>query len=365
MVRLPIILIFAFLVGLFACKGKQDKLSSVLIKETIKDIAKTNVLMGSAVGIAGERPKQWNRFEVLLLKATDEELLALANDTNAVVRCYAFQALVTRSKTDVFPIVVQHLSDTTPVHTLYGCLGGSQKTGDFFLKTFTEIRGKYKSQSLTEKQKAIIDSLLLFDNGSRLEARDKLLAEIEPLEKYYKRIRHLATEENNKMAFVALSKFKKQEDKPLFEQLLKDTDGQTYGFTAVVNFPDRSFFPVLQQTLRNEVKKDNGGNDSRLQLLYQAIVQYKDQTSRQLLQSVLREAKGMQSIYHSDYLHQALKKYPAAIYGGLLKPIYAVSPTETPAAHNSSFAIGWQKEEQSAANRLSATVVSRTFNIEL
>jgi len=329
MLRLSFILIFALLVGLFTCKGKQDKLSSASINEITIEIAKTNVLMGGAVGIAGERPKQWDRYEFLRLKATDRELLALTNDTNAVVRCYAFQALATRSKTDLFSIVVQHLSDTACVHTLYGCLGGSQKSGDFFLETITEIRGNNSFQRLTEMQKAIIDSLLLFDNGSRLEARDKLLVEIEPLEKYYKRIKQLATAENNKVAFVALSKFKKQEDKPLIEQLLKDTDSQTYGFSAVVNFPDRSFFPVLQQTLRNEVTKENNGNDKRLQMLYQAIVQYKDQTSRQLLQSVLREAKGMQSIYHSDYLHQALKKYPAAIYDGLLKPIYAVAPTET------------------------------------
>lgn len=285
--------------------------------------------MGGAVGIAGERPEQWDRYEVLRSKATDRELLALTNDTNAVVRCYAFQALVTRSKTDIFPIVVQHLSDTTTVHTLYGCLCGLQKAGDFFLEAFTEIRGNDKFEQFTEKQKAIIDSLLLFDNGSKLEARNKLLADIQSLEKYYKRIRQLATEENSKMAFVALSKFKKQEDTPLIEQLLKDIDSQTFGFSAVINFPDRSFFPVLQQTLRNEVTKENGGNDWRIQLLYQAIVQYKDQTSRQLLQSVLKEAKGMQSIYHSDYLHQALKKYPAAIYDGLLKPIYAVAPTET------------------------------------
>lgn len=285
--------------------------------------------MGGAVGIAGERPKQWDRYEALHSKATDKELLALTNDTNAVVRCYAFQAFVTRNKTDIFPIVVQHLSDTTTVHTLFGCLGGSQKAGDFFLETITETRGNDNFQRLTEKQRAIVDSLLLFDNGSRLKARDELLAEIEPLEKYYKRIRQLATEENNKMAFVALSKFKKQEDKSLIKQLLKDTDSQTYGFSAVVNFPDRSFFPVLQQTLTNEVTKDNSGNDRRLQLLYEAIVQYKDQTSRQLLQSILREAKGMQSIYHSDYLHQALKKYPASIYDGLLKPIYAVASTKT------------------------------------
>lgn len=328
MVRLSIILIFAFIAGLFACKGKQDKLSSASINEITREIAKTNVLMGGAVGIAGERPKQWDRYEILRSKATDRELLALTNDTNVVVRCYAFQALATRSKTDLFSIVVQHLSDTTTVHTLYGCLGGSQKAGDFFLETIMEIRGNDSFERLTEKQKAIIDSLLLFDN-SRLEARDNLLAEIEPLEKNYKRLRQLATEENNKMAFVALSKFKQQEDKPLIEQLLKDTDSQTYGFAAVVNFPDASFFPILKQTLINEIAKNNDGNDERLQMLYQAIVQYKDQPSRQLLQSVLKEAKGMQSIYHSDYLHQALKKYPAAIYEGLLKPIYAVAPTET------------------------------------
>jgi len=329
MVRLPIIWIFAFLVGLFACKGRQDKLSSPSIDEITREIAETNVLMGDAVGIAGERPKQWDRYDILRSNATDSELLALTNDTNAVVRCYAFQALVARSKTDLFPIVVQRLSDTTTVHTLYGCIGGSQKAGDFFLETITEIRSNDKFQRLTGKQKAIIDSLLLFDNSSKLEARDKLLTEIQPLEKYYKRIRQLATEENNKMAFVALSKYKRPEDKPLIEQLLKDIDSQTYGFSAVVSFPDRSFFPVLQQTLRNEVTKDNGGNDRRLQLLYQAIVQYKDQTSRKLLQSVLKEAKGMQAIYHADYLHQALKKFPSAIYDGLLKPIYAVAPTET------------------------------------
>jgi dTDP-4-amino-4,6-dideoxygalactose transaminase len=208
MMRQSTILIFAILVGLLACKGKQDKLSSASIIEITSDIAKTNVLMGGAVGIAGERPKQWDRYDVLRSKGTDKELLALTSDTNAVVRCYAFQA------------------------------------------------------------------------------------------------------------------------KLLIEQLLKDPNRQTDGFAAVVNFPDLSFFPVLQQTLRNEITKNNGGNNERLQWLYQAIVQYKDQPSRQLLQSVLNEAKGMQSIYHKDYLHQAIKLYPATIYDGLLKPIFSSTPTE-------------------------------------
>jgi hypothetical protein len=211
---------------------------------------------------------------------------------------------------------------------LYGCLGGSQKAGDFFLEIITEIRGNDKFHQLNEKQKATIDSLLLFDSGNKLEARDKLLSEIEPIEKYYTRIRQIATKENNKVAVVALSKYRKPQDKPLIEQLLKDPNSQSYGFAAVRNFPDASFFPVLRQALRNDVTKDNGGNDERLQLLYQAIVQYKDQPSRQLLKFVLNEATGMQSIYHSDYLQQALKLYPATIYDGILKPVFSSTPTE-------------------------------------
>jgi hypothetical protein len=84
----------------------------------------------------------------------------------------------------------------------------------------------------------------------------------------------------------------------------------------------------LQQVLRNEITKNNSGNDERLQLLYEAIVQYKDQASRQLLKSVLHEAKDMQYIYHSDYLNMALRKYPATIYKGLVKPVFKGVPKE-------------------------------------
>ena len=281
MVRQSVILIFSVLVGLFTCKGKQDNLSSIPINEIVKDIAKSNVLMGAAVGIADERPKQWDRYEELHSRATDAQLLTLVNDTNAVVRCYAFQALTERNSNDLLPVVLQHISDTATVHTLYGCLGGSQKVGDFFLETVTSSGGNDKFYRLTDKQKATVDSFLLFSNGNKLEAKDRLLAEHEPLEKYYQRIRQIAIEENNKMAVVALSKYKRPQDKPLISALLPDAGSQLYGFAAVVNYPDPSFFPFLQQTLITEITKNNGGNDKRLQLLYQAIVQYKDQPSRQ------------------------------------------------------------------------------------
>src|SRR5436305_7843741 len=112
--KLKILMLIIF-VALFACKNNQDKLSSTPLSEIIKDIAKENVLMGPMVGIAGVRPRQWERYETMQSKATDKELLELTNDTNKVVRSYAFHALAERGTTDLFPIVLQHLSDTAQV----------------------------------------------------------------------------------------------------------------------------------------------------------------------------------------------------------------------------------------------------------
>ena len=322
------ILIFTLILGLFACKEKHDRLSSKSVSEVVRAIANTNVVMGSAVGYGAQRPEQWDRYAVLRSKATDKELLALTNDTNSVVRCYAFQALVERNRTDIFPILLLHLSDTATVHTLYGCIGDSQKVGDFFLERVTESGANGKFYQLNDKQKVIIDSLLLFEDGNNLEARDKLLATLQPLTQYYVRVRHLAVKENNKPAVLALAKFKRQEDKTLIEELLTDANDQSYGFAAVVSFPDPSFFPALQQALKNEATKKTSNGNNRLQLLYDAIVQYKGQPSRELLESTLQELTGMQWIYHADYLHQALRMYPSEIYDGLLKPVFTVNSME-------------------------------------
>jgi hypothetical protein len=327
-VKHSLLFITFLLAGLFACKHTPNEASSKTIDQLVKEIAEDNVFKGPAVGIAGVRPEQWNRYEGLRLRATETELLKLVNNENAVVRCYAFQALAGRNRNALFPVALQHLSDTTEVDTIFGCEGGSQKVGDFFLETVIGNQGNGTFNQLTKKQKETIDSLLIFERKNKLVARDALLSEVFPSQKYYRRIRQMATEENNKMAVVALSKYKNQQDKLLIEQLLKAANNQTYGFAAVANFPDRSFFPILQQTLKNEVTKGSHGNDERLQLLYEAMVQYKDSSSRQLLQWALYNAKGMQSIYHYDYLHQALKKFPAEIYTGLLKPIHIPVPAE-------------------------------------
>jgi hypothetical protein len=324
---------------LLACKGKQEErpnTSDVLrepvlasdkrsfaFRAIVTDIAKANVVMGSAVGIAGSRPEQWDRYVALRSMATDKELLALTSDTNTVVRCYAFQALVERNTIDLFPVVLRHLSDTAAVHTLYGCLGGSQKVGDFILGKISARSSQDGYYVMNMSQRNIVDSLLLYENDNRLEAREKLLIKMEPLKKYYIPVRRLVTEGCNKTAIVALSKYREQQDIHLIKELLKDPNSQELGFGAVTNFPHRSFYPFLEKALKDKIENSREGG---LQELYYALVQYKDQASKQLLKYALSEAKDMQYVYHSDCLSQALREYPAKIYEGIVKPIYTGRP---------------------------------------
>src|SRR5687768_2903466 len=101
MIKQHLILSSFLLLGLLACKEHENRSSSKSISQLTNEIAKDNVLKGSAVGIAGEKPEQWKRYEELKSWTTEADLIALTNDTNAVLRCYAFQALAEKGTTDL------------------------------------------------------------------------------------------------------------------------------------------------------------------------------------------------------------------------------------------------------------------------
>src|SRR5690606_15153443 len=88
-----------------------DSQISKPVLELVKQIAEENILMDSAVGGAGMRPKQYDRFEKLKNKATLKELRMLTNHPNGVVRCYAIQGLILKKEnSDIFfSIIKKHL----------------------------------------------------------------------------------------------------------------------------------------------------------------------------------------------------------------------------------------------------------------
>ncbi|MEO5649177.1 MAG: hypothetical protein ABIR03_04540 [Ginsengibacter sp.] len=96
------------------------------VKKIVKAIAKANVYELRAVNnIAKPATQQSLRFQDLLKVATVENLTKLATkNKNAVVRLYAYKALINKLKDIPIDVVHQFNNDTTLVHTLEGDTAG-------------------------------------------------------------------------------------------------------------------------------------------------------------------------------------------------------------------------------------------------
>lgn len=289
------------------------------IEKIVKGIAKDNVLKSSGVGIAGAKTDQWDRYISLKTKATNEELINLTDNENGVVRCYSFQALATRKNIDLLPILTKQLTDTTTITTFQGCIISDQMVGDFFIDVVTPNYIDLDAYKLTENERQQIDSILIFDKNIRLSAKSEVLGKLKPKEKYYNRVREIVIEEKNNNGLIALSKFQNQQDKELIIERLNSnkTDIQYYGLQAVIYFPDSSFFSHLKDIHKVEIKKPTGFNYSLIRTLYQAIVQYKNIQSREILEQTLNLTKGSTFQYHSEFIWLALELYPDPIYEGI------------------------------------------------
>ena len=316
--KIAITIIF-FLISQFSYSQEISK----RIQKIVDKIEEDNMYMSSAVGYGGERPKQWDRFEELKKKATDEELIILTNHKSPAVKCYSFQALAERKNPKTFEILLNHLKDTEMVETFQGCIVSGQSVGDFFLDVVKPNYISLSAYKLNEIQKNTVDSILLFDEEVKLVAKSYLLESINPKEIYYDRIKEIYERENNKSALIAISKFQKQEDKGMIAKWLskEKTNDQYYGLRAVRNFPDSYFFPFIKKIQQQEIIKPTGFNYPLIRMLYLTTVQYKDKKSRELIENTLNNAKKSTLKYHSEYIWLALTKYPDPIYSGIVDTI--------------------------------------------
>lgn len=293
------------------------------VKTLAIEIAKDNVLKSRSIGIGGEKLEQWNRYEVLKNTATDEELKILAEDTNAVVRCYSFMALTNRKTIDIMPILIKHLYDNTIFKIHEDCSMGNQLTGDYFLNIVTSNYLDSNGYKLTDKEKMEVDSILIFDKNIRIEAKNKMLLKINSDEKYYERIREIVQSENNRIGLICLSKFRKQQDKQIIiEKLLStDKDNKYYALLAVRNFSDTAFFLPVKTIHKLEINTKAGSYDYTLRILYQVIVQFRNKRSIELLDETLNTLKKKSLQKHSEFIWLAIQKYPDPIFQDILSRI--------------------------------------------
>ncbi|WP_346883965.1 hypothetical protein [uncultured Algibacter sp.] len=300
----------------FAHANELSQKTKIIVSELID----YGEITGRAVGEAGTKPKQWDNFTDLKKNATEQELLLLTEHPNPVVKCYAFDLLVKQRNKNSFNILKDNLRDTTSVSTQYGCIGSMTRVNDYFIESM--LRPYSDNEYLTESDKKTLDSLILFTPNLISNNKNRLLERIEPKEKYYDRIRELAINENNS-AIIAISKYLKTSDIELINSLLKneDTDIQFYGLKAVKNFPNENSFEYIKKIHSVEIKKPTSFNYAMLRELYQSIVNYKNENSRNLLEKTINESDGYTKQYHSEFIWLALKKYPNEIYNGIVEQL--------------------------------------------
>jgi hypothetical protein len=287
--------------------------------QIVSKIAKENILMGSAVGNAGVRPKQFDNFTELQKVATESELIELTNHPNGVVRCYSFWALTYDTSINLLPILITHISDDENVSTMFGCIVSSEKAGDFFIDLATPQYVDLNSKKLTTTQFEYLDSMLIY-TPNNLYAKENAISRAKKNETFYAKARQLVLEESNQSALVTLAKFRKEQDIPLI--LNNKLKGKRYDqlfftYKAISEFPNNAFLPLLKTSLKEAI--DKGAWSTEWRELYKAIASFKNDTALQLLKTPFTQTKH-ENIrqYHIDFIFAAVQEFYTPIYEELL-----------------------------------------------
>jgi hypothetical protein len=236
-----------------------------------------------------------------------------------VVRCYAFQALASK-KTDVFPILLQHLADTAQVSTHSSCIISSIKAGDYFIDVVTPNHIDLNCYKLNEAQQASLDSILLNDPTVRVNKKEELLTEIKPNPKFYNQIRQQA-ETGSPQATLALSKFQKDADASIVEKLFLGSETDIYyAIYSAREYPSPKFYSFLVANFEKEWH-DKLYDYSKWRLLYQALAKYPTDKTYKLFERTVQAKDDFRRQTLGVDLLIALRKYPNPKFDSLKQRI--------------------------------------------
>ena len=318
-ISLSILLLLTTLVSHGQSDYKIKSISSKT-KKVVKRIEKINKLMSSAVYSSGMQPKQWDNFEELKKLASKEELIELTNHPNGVVRSYSFWALTYNKDIDLFSIVKKHLSDTDTIETQFGCIGGQEMVGDFFIQIMTPQYIDLESEKMASKEIKELDSLLIYQ-PTKLWSRYNAINRAEPIESLYPKIRELVINENNESALITLAKYKKEQDIETIINFREETEKVEGGFysayLAMQQFPRIEYIPLLESNLKMTL--DNTYYSTEWKALYGAIASLKNNKALELLKIPFTEVQHKDlKKYHMGFVFNAVMKFQDSIYDNLL-----------------------------------------------
>jgi len=301
-----------------------DSQISKPVLELVKQIAEENILMDSAVGGAGMRPKQYDRFEKLKNKATLKELRMLTNHPNGVVRCYAIQGLILKKEnSDIFfSIIKKHLNDDEVIETFSGCIMDYELVSDVFLG-YAQHPLTYEDEEtiINEKQIRELDSLLIYDGNKESRRRHIAIKNLPATPQNYAIVKSIAMNEGSESTLVKLSEYHKEEDLEFLYNQYDSLNSKNYivvYYEIAANYAHPKFFPLLCSAFKNQF--DNNFLDSyETAKLYEAVASYKNNESLALLSIPFTDITDADKrSVHLKYTEEAIIKYNDKIYNGLL-----------------------------------------------
>lgn len=321
---LQTILILFITISVCAQNSYDESKISNNTKKVVKKIEKINELMSSAVYASGTKPKQWGNFEELQKVSNKNELIELTNHPNGVVRSYSFWALSYNKEVDLFSIVKNHLNDDGLINTQFGCIGGQDMVGDFFIQIMTPKYIDLDSEKMDSKEMKELDSLLIYQLN-KLSSRYNAINRAELTESLYPRIRELVIKEKNQSALVTLAKYNKKQDIEIIKNFRDETDkeegGFYYTYVAMQQFPRQEYIYLLEDNLNKTL--DNTHFSTEWRELYKAIASLKNEKALELLEIPFTKVQH-QNIkkYHIDFVFDAILEFQIPLYDNLLWKIW-------------------------------------------
>lgn len=260
-------------------------------------IGLNNTVKDEAVSIAGIKPIQYKRFEILKKVTSTRKLKKLfKNHPSRAVKCYSFWALLDRNEeVNLFELLESELSDERKVSTMFGCIISQTTVTDFLIQMSREYLNVIENETL--------DSLIIYSDNN-LSSREYLLSTINPTKDYYDRIKELVLGKSSQTAIIALAKFRNENDINLLLNELRDTlKEKYYTLLSIKNFPHNIFIDDLLDIQHKMLLKVTGIDHIAIRSLYKALVRYDNILIAERLEGLINIANEL----------ELLKKLPDSI----------------------------------------------------
>jgi hypothetical protein len=190
---------------------------------------------------------------------TDEEKIELCQGNHSwATKVNALVGLVESGNPAYKRFLPVQLVDTTTVTILFDDTGYLANPADVVLGQIRENKDRISAQD-----KACVDSIVLYSAAPvgilklELRERSELLAQMEPREDYYNRVRELWIKDTIPGALLLLAKYRKERDFKFILNALEQCDTlDVYSILyahealkAVANWPDQRFVPAIERII--------------------------------------------------------------------------------------------------------------------